>query len=202
MLKREEFSNGVEAIATVYQPKSHQKHGFLPNNTTTDDGNAPSSSHSVFFPVVQNDALTSGFSPIEIKGNNLLYQANGTMSDGRVNDGFQNIRFHLAGAPNLSQDITKRSMIPDFIFESTANRLYDRAWMVKFGIDEELLTVVTSKQKLEYLFTHDAVRVGDTLQLSFYSENKSTVKEGQVGPSYIAVSALLTYILSLLDHSC
>ena len=69
----------------------------------------------------------------------------------------------------------------DAVFSSADGNPYDRDWISKHGLNEEVLTEIpNSKHKLDLLVRHGAVVAGDRLCVTYHSSGSPVVVEGEV----------------------
>lgn len=66
------------------------------------------------------------------------------------------------------------------IFASADGKPYDRDWMSKHNVNDDILEGVPSKHKLDALVRHGAVIVGDKLCVTYHSSGNPHTIEGEV----------------------
>ena len=68
----------------------------------------------------------------------------------------------------------------DGIFSSANGQAYNRDWISRHNVNEDILKGDPSKHKLDMLFRHGAVIVGDRLRVTYHSSGNPVVREGVV----------------------
>ena len=68
-----------------------------------------------------------------------------------------------------------------------SSEIYDRDWMSKHNVNDDILDGIPSKHKLNVLFKHGAVFVDDKLCVTYHSSGNPTVKEGEVSIPLISL---------------
>lgn len=66
------------------------------------------------------------------------------------------------------------------IFASADGKPYDRDWMSKHSVNDDILEGIPSKHKLDTLVRHGAVIVGDKLCVTYHSSGNPLIIEGEV----------------------
>ena len=74
----------------------------------------------------------------------------------------------------------------DAIFSSANGQSYNRDWISRHNVNEDILKGDPSKHKLDMLFRHGAVIVGDRLRVTYHSSGNPVVREGVVSTRSIS----------------
>lgn len=89
----------------------------------------------------------------------------------------------------------------DGIFSSTDGNPYDydRDWIRVHNINKGILEGVPSKHKLDMLFRHHAVLVGDKLCVTYHSSGSPVIKEGEVSVQQRSLTIMVSNLIFPLD---
>jgi len=81
---------------------------------------------------------------------------------------------------NTNTPAPPTACLPNHIFIAAQGKDYDRQWMVKHNVDAAPLQSFTSKQKLDHLMIHGAVKAGDRLRVTIDHGQGAHDVEGEV----------------------